>query len=98
MPHYLKDIARLWGIIKPFHKYFYIQLGFIIISQGLIVAIAFGQSTILNMLVEKNTRLLAYAFVAYALLYALDVFIEYLAKKNNQNNLDQMLFQYIQEL
>ncbi len=97
MPHYLKDIARLWGIIKPFHTYFYIQLGFIIISQGLIVAIAFGQSTILNMLVEKNTRLLAYAFVAYALLYALDVFIEYLAKKNNQNNLDQMLFQYIQE-
>lgn len=97
MSNHLKDIARLWGIIKPFHKYFYIQLCFIIISQGLIVAIAFGQSTILNMLVEKNTRLLTYAFIAYALLYIFDVYIDYLAKKNNQDNLDQMLFQYIQE-
>jgi hypothetical protein len=72
MPHYLRNIVRLWSIIKPFHKYFYLQLGFIIVSQGLIVAIAFGQSTILNMLVQKNITFLGYAFIVYALLYVLD--------------------------
>jgi ABC-type multidrug transport system fused ATPase/permease subunit len=97
MPHYIKDIIRIWNILKPFHKYFYIQLGLIIISQGLVVAIAFGQSTILNLLVGKKITLLIYAFIAYAFLFVIDVFIDYLAKRNNQNNLDQMLYQHLQE-
>jgi len=97
MPQYLKDILRIWKIIKPFHKYFYIQLGLIILSQGLIVAIAYGQSTILNLLVERKIELLILAFLAYTVLYVFDVLVDYFAKRNNQTNLDQMLFQHIQE-
>ena len=69
----------------------------IILSQGFIVAIAFGQSKILNLLVEKNIQLLVYTFIVYALINALDIFIDYLASRNTQNNLDQTLFQHIQE-
>ena len=97
MSLHLKNITRLWLIIKPFHKYFYIQLGLIIISQGFIVAIAFGQSKILDMLVVKNIQLLIYAFIVYAVVYVLDVLVDYVAVRNTQNNLDQTLFQYIQE-
>jgi ABC-type bacteriocin/lantibiotic exporter with double-glycine peptidase domain len=97
MKEHIKNIARLWFILKPFHKYFYIQLGLIIIAQGFVVAIAYGQSTILNLLVLKNIELLIYVFVGYAILYVVDVYVDYLAVKNTMNNLDQTLFQFIQE-
>lgn len=97
MSHHVKNILRLWNIIEPFHKYFYIQLGLIILSQGFIVAIAYGQSTILNLLVQKNVHLLVYAFIAYAFVNAVDILVEYLTSRNAQNNLDQTLFQHIQE-
>lgn len=94
---HIKSIIRLWNILKPFHPYFYLQIGLIALAQGLVVAIAYGQSTILNLLVAKNIQALVYAFIAYALLYVLDVYIDYLSTKNTQNHLDQTLFQHIQE-
>ncbi len=97
MIHHLKNITRLWNIIKPFHKYFYIQLGLIILVQGLGVAAAYGQSTILNLLVAKNTQMLLYAFIGYASILAFGILIDYISARNSQNNLDQMLFQFIQE-
>lgn len=97
MQQHLKNLSRLWYILKPFHKYFYIQLGLIIVSQGFIVAIAYGQSTILNLLVEKNTTMLVYAFIAYGLLNVFDILVEHITSRNSQNHLDQTLFQHIQE-
>lgn len=97
MSHHFKNILRLWRILKPFHKYFYIQLFLIIIAQGFVVAIAYGQSAILNLLVEKNVQLLTIAFVAYAALFMLDILVDYLAVRNGQQNLEQTLFQHLQE-
>lgn len=97
MKHHLNNVVRLWFILKPFHKYFYTQLGLIAISQVLIIAIAYGQSTILNLLVEKNIHMLIYVFIAYAVVFAIDVYVDYLAVKNSQEHLDQTLFQFIQE-
>lgn len=97
MQQHLKNIHRLWNILQPFHKYFYIQLMLIILSQGFIVAIAFGQSKILNLLVERNIQLLIYVFIGYALLNAFNILVNYLASRNAQDNLDQTLFQHIQE-
>ncbi len=97
MSTHIKNVFRLWNILKPFHKYFYLQLGLIVLAQGFVVAIAYGQSKILNFLVEKNVELLIYAFTAYAIIYAIDVLVDYITVRNAQNNLDQTLFQHIQE-
>ncbi len=98
MQKYFKDIKRLWLILKPFHKHFYIQLGLIFLIQFFIIVSAYFNSQLLNSLVEKNISHITLFFFSWLTLSLLDnVFIEYVARRNYENNLDQTLHQHLQE-
>jgi ABC-type multidrug transport system fused ATPase/permease subunit len=97
MHKYFKDTKRLWLILKPFHRHFYAQLGFILISQLLIIAIAYFSSQLLNNLVAKDIQAIAILFIGWSIIMVIDIYVDYLARINREKNLDQTLFQYLQE-
>lgn len=98
MHTYFLNIRTLWGILKPFHRYFSLQLFFIFIMQLFIVVGAYFNSQLLNSLVQKNVQYIVIFFFSWLVLSLLDnVILEYIAGRNYEKNLDQTLHQYLQE-
>ena len=96
MKHYFHNILRLWKILKPFHLHFYVQLGFIFVTQLFVVVFAYITSQLLNNLVAKDIRMLVMFFIAWALLSCLEILIDYFARVNRVKNLDESLFSHLQ--
>lgn len=97
MQKYFRDISRLWLILKPFHRHFYFQLGLIFLSQFLVIAFAYFNSSLLNSLVAKDLKTIMILFPVWGMLAGVDIYIDYVARINREKNLDQTLFQHLQE-
>ncbi len=97
MKHHAKNILRLWKILSPFHKYFYLQLFLILCAQGIVVWYAKLSSDILNSLVTKDPRLIISFLSIWAFVILLDKAIEYISKINSTKNLEQKIYQHLQE-
>ena len=70
MKEHAKTLFRLWNIFKPFHKWFYLELALIFISQCLFAAGAIINSKTMNALVDKNMKLV-FMFLAIRLSFEL---------------------------
>lgn len=97
MKHHLKNILRLWKILEPFHKYFYLQLFLILCTQGIVVWYAKLSSDILNSLITRDPRLIMSFLFIWAFVILLDKTIEFASKTNSTKNLDQKIYQHLQE-
>lgn len=68
MKKYLETTLRLWRLLKPFHRYFYLQLFLILITQGVYTLMTLNISKIIDSTVSKNWNLLVYFLIYYLLL------------------------------
>lgn len=93
----LQNVFRLWNILKPFHKYFYFQLGLIFLAQFFIVSFAYLNSHLLNNLVARDTHMVIMLLGAWLGLNLLDILVDHIARINREKHLDQTLFSYLQE-
>lgn len=68
MKKHFQTILRLWRLLKPFHKYFYLQLFLILITQGISTILTLNMSKIIDSTVNKNWQLLTYFLLSYLFL------------------------------
>ncbi len=97
MQKHLKDTIRLWNILKPFHKYFYLQLALIFLGQFLVVAIAYINSRLLNTLIQKDLSQASLFLSVWLVVLIFDAAIEYAVRRNTDIHLDQTIYQHLQE-
>jgi ABC-type multidrug transport system fused ATPase/permease subunit len=97
MQKYFLTISTLWVILRPFHKYFHLQLLLILISQLFIVGLAFVNGSILTAIVKSNWNTVIILFTIYLVANIIDVVLYYFDQQNKIKHLEQPLFQYLQE-
>lgn len=97
MQKYLSLIHRLWKILKPFHKDFYIQLFLTIIQQVLSVYGIYLAAKILDSLIHKNFE----SAITLALLHLVTmlarVVLSYVTEIHAQNNIGYAIQQHLEE-
>ncbi len=97
MHKYFEIIKKLWIILKPFHKHFYVQFVLILFLQILTISVVTTVSKVITFLTEKNFSY-AIFFVVFALL--IEIFIQivfYFKDRHEYNNLAQWMYQHLQE-
>lgn len=97
MKKYFEITKRLWNLLKPFHKYFYLQLFFIITVQGLTIFNTKIVSEIIDYAIIKDWQKLSFIMIIYFALLLISRSIEYFSDKRQMENSYAEIPQYIQE-
>jgi ABC-type multidrug transport system fused ATPase/permease subunit len=97
MQKYLLLIHRLWNILKPFHKDFYLQLCSTIVQQAITVYGIYLVAKILDNLIHKNFEAaLSLVFLNLAIMLV-KVVISYFTEIHAQNNIGYAIQQHLEE-
>lgn len=97
MQKYFSLILRLWKILKPFHKDFYIQLGSTIVQQGITVFTIYILAKALDAIVHLEFDL-ALTYILYNLVAMLTkAIIGYFTEIHAQNNIGYAIQQHLEE-
>jgi ABC-type multidrug transport system fused ATPase/permease subunit len=97
MQKYISLIVRLWKMLSPFHRGFYLQLFLTIIQQGITVYVIYLTAKVLDNLIHKNFEV-ALGLVGITTTISLaKVIIAYFTEIHAQNNLDFAIQQHLQE-
>ncbi len=97
MQKYIHTTWRLWKLLKPFHKDFYIQLFFIIITQIFNIAIIFLTAKILDFLINKDFISAYYIAIIIFILSLIKIIMAYFVDMHAQNKLDFQIQQHLEE-
>lgn len=68
MKKYIEITIKLWKLLKPFHKYFYLQLILILIVQGSYTLLTINLSKIIDYITVKNWKILTFFLASYLML------------------------------
>jgi ABC-type multidrug transport system fused ATPase/permease subunit len=97
MQKYFSLILRLWKMLKPFHKDFYLQLGSTIIQQGITVFTIYILAKALDAIVHQHFNL-ALSYILYNLGAMLTkAVIGYFTEIHAQNNIGYAVQQHLEE-
>jgi ABC-type multidrug transport system fused ATPase/permease subunit len=97
MQKYFTLILRLWKMLKPFHKDFYLQLGSTIIQQGITVFTIYILAKALDAIVHQQFNL-ALTYILYNLVAMLSkAVIGYFTEIHAQNNIGYAIQQHLEE-
>lgn len=97
MQKYLLLIHRLWKILKPFHKDFYLQLFSTIIQQGINVYSIYLTAKILDSLIHKNFEQALSLVILNLIIILIKVIISYFSEIHAQNNIGYAIQQHLEE-
>ncbi len=97
MQKYLITTWRLWKLLKPFHKDFYIQLISTIFQQAIGVLMVFIISKILDKIVNKDFNLAYYFIFSWLVIQGILIIVSYFSDKHAQDNLDFRIQQHLEE-
>ncbi len=97
MLKYFSLIFRLWKILKPFHKDFYLQLLSSVVQQGITIASIYLSAKILDSVIHQNYHQ-ATTFILYNLgILLTKVVISYYTEIHAQNNIGYAIQQHLEE-
>ncbi|MDQ5957291.1 MAG: transporter ATP-binding protein [Patescibacteria group bacterium] len=97
MQKYFSTIWRLWVLLKPFHKDFYLQLFFIIITQASGIFFIFLTSKLLDNIINKDFKLAFSIAVLFFVLRIVYIIIDQIADVHSFKRLEMWVQQYLQE-
>jgi ATP-binding cassette subfamily B protein AbcA/BmrA len=97
MKKYIETTIKIWKILKPFQKYFYLQLAFIVFVQLNDVLNIFLISKVIDFLSAANFQYAYYATALAAFIYAMRLVVSYFQNANELKKLDIHLFQFLEE-
>ncbi len=97
MQKYIQTTWRLWKLLKPFHKEFYIQLIYIIADQAVGVGITLIMAKTLDALIAKDISLLTYFIFLYPIISIIRNRIVYYQDTRSLRKMDQNILQFLQE-
>lgn len=99
MKKYFPLLKRVWALLKPFHKSFYIQLASIIVQQLLSIVVTVLAAKMLDALVTGNTRFIFWfiglsVFISIIQNRIIAYYTDLHALKYLDNNIQQFLEEY----
>lgn len=97
MQKYLSTTWRLWKLLKPFHKEFYIQLFYIFVAQAIGIAIIWISSHIIDSLTVSNFKYAYQLAVAFIVIKLVEIILTYIFDKRGFLVLDTEIPQYLQK-
>lgn len=97
MHKYLSLIYRLWKLLKPFHKEFYIQLASTIVQQGINVLSIYLLAKVIDSLIHKNFPLALELVGLNLAIILVRVLMGYFTDLHAQNKIDYAIQQYLEE-
>lgn len=97
MQKYLSTTWRLWKLLKPFHKDFYIQLSAIVLSQLASVFYIYVASKMLDSIVKTNFSIAFKLLLAYFIVKIVDTSIAFVSEKHSFKTIETAIQQYLQE-
>lgn len=97
MQKYLLLLGRLWRLLSPFHKDFYIQLVSTILQQAINIYVIYLTAQVLDSIIKG-----AFNHAAYLVIYGLGlalvrVIISYFTEIHAQNKIDFAIQQHLEE-
>ncbi len=96
MQKYYHTTLRLWKLLQPFHKHFYLQLFYNAFDQGLRLLITYLMALTLNSLISKDINFLIFMAFAFPVANFLKDFIGYALGQHNLKHLDQNIYSFLQ--
>lgn len=97
MKHYIATLKRLWIILTPFHKHFYIQLFFIVAIQVVDIYFNFLTGRIFDTALTKNTqeviRIISIFFASVSTYWVL----QYIQERHREKHLGTFIQQHLEE-
>lgn len=97
MQNYYKISKRLWFLLKPFHKHFYIQLFLIVILQAIGIGLTFILAKSLDALISKNINTLIYMSILYPVISIIVNRISLYSEEHRLRHLTNNVQQYLEE-
>ena len=97
MKKYLYTLLRLWKLLTPFHKDFYIQLASIVTQQISGILITFILAKILDSLVSKNIPTLTWMLILFPGIAIIKNRISYYTDKHSLKKIEGAIQQYLEE-
>ncbi len=97
MQKYLNLIIRLWKLLKPFHKDFYLQLCSTVAQQAITVYSIYLTAKILDALINKNYDISINLVIVNLAVLFLKIIISYFAEIHAQNNIGFAIQQHLEE-
>lgn len=97
MQKYYSDLLRLWKLLKPFHKDFYIQLTFIVIQQLLGIFVTFIMAKIIDSLVAKDIPLVIWMLTLYPIIRIISNRLSFYTDKHSLKKIEGAIQQYLEE-
>ncbi len=97
MKKYYELIFRLWKLLKPFHRHFYLQFFLNLLQQGIQVYLVVLTAQNLNYIVEGNFKMSGTILMIWLFFRLLKVVISYIADQNVIKNIENSIQQYLEE-
>lgn len=97
MQKYLSITKTLWKIVRPYHKYFYIQVCLVFFFQAFSIGVTVLNSHLINSLVSRSLEQAVMIFGAWFIVIIVMNIIWYFQEKTRETNLSETLAQYLQE-
>lgn len=97
MQKYFSITLRLWKLLKPFHRDFYIQLVSIVLSQAASIFYIYMAAKMLDSIISKNFNLAIQVFILFFAVKILDTIIAYFFEKHSFSTIETKIQQYLQE-
>lgn len=97
MQKYFSLIFRLWKMLKPFHKDFYLQLLLTIAQQGINIFSIYLIARVLDSVIRKNFILAIQLIIANLAIILVRIIIDYYASLHAQNKIDFAILQHLEE-
>lgn len=97
MQKYFSITKTLWKIVKPYHIYFYLQVGLIFLYQAFSIGVTVLNSHFINSLVSKSTPLAITLALTWSVIIIAMNIVWYFQEKIRETKLSETLAQYLQE-
>ncbi len=97
MQKYIHTTWRLWKLLRPFHKEFYLQLFFTVILQLMVLSATILTAKILDSVISNNFNFAFIVLLLWFLVNALRIVVTYFVDRRSQNNLDFKIQQFLEE-
>ncbi len=97
MHKYLSILRRLWKLLKPFHKDFYIQLSSSIVQQAINIFSIYLLAKVLDNIINKRLEEALLLVIINLALVLIRIVISYYTELHGQNNIDFAIQQHLEK-
>jgi ABC-type multidrug transport system fused ATPase/permease subunit len=97
MQKYISTVHRLWKLLAPFHRHFYIQLGGTIVQQIIGIGTTYLAARMLDALITNNSHFIPWFIGIYFLAGLVRNRVSYYTQEHSMIYIENAIQQYLEE-